>query len=802
MSSLLITASAATPDAVERWAIFEVELAGPSEGNPYLDTQLVGRFEQDGRSFEADGFYDGGGVYRIRFMPDETGDWQYTTRSNVAELDGVTGAFICVDPSEGNHGPVKVVKSFYFAYADGTPHHSVGTTCYAWTHQGNTMEEQTLDTLREAPFNKMRMCVFPKSYSYNRNEPERYPFEGEPLKDWDTTRFNPDYFRHFENRVGQLRDLGIEADIILFHPYDRWGFKGMDSEADDRYLRYVVARLAAYRNVWWSMANEFDFFEGGPEKSETKGFDDWDRFFHIVQEHDRYDRLRGIHNGRVWYDHSKPWVTHASIQSADFSNVAELRERYGKPLVYDECRYEGDIPQGWGNITAEQMTRHFWLGTTTGSYVGHGETYKHPEDLLWWAKGGVLRGQSPARIAFLKEILADAPTFADLIPSAPSAGVNVLSKDGEYYLAYSIDGGEVTLNLPGDAPYKVDAIDPWDMTVTSLGSVDPGEAPLTPHREHAAVRITPYAPGEAHRPTARAATDVSEGVAPLTVEFSTMPNASVVAVSWDFGDGNASAKRAPSHTYERPGMYTASLTVTNEAGETATTYQLIAVDRRSDEPIVRVGFGDGHTPPITFEGDVGVSDDGSLHLADGEPWKRVIVGDSPLEDLEGLRSFTILGWLNPAALHIGSGGNRIAFSLNGSHNGLDLVHLADGRMRLAVNEWPDGVQDDSSPGKLAVGEWTFFAVTYDSTRDEDNVRWYFGDASSPAELDRAVTYRRGATSKRSGPLAIGNFNETMKRHGYDRQFRGSLRGIQIFGSRIGSKGALGEEEIRRRQGER
>ena len=33
----------------------------------------------------------------------------------------------------------------------------------------------------------------------------------------------------------------------------------MPAEADDRYLRYAVARLAAYRNVWWSLANECDF---------------------------------------------------------------------------------------------------------------------------------------------------------------------------------------------------------------------------------------------------------------------------------------------------------------------------------------------------------------------------------------------------------------------------------------------------------------------------------------------------------------------------------------------------------------
>ena len=31
--------------------------------------------------------------------------------------------------------------------------------------------------------------------------------------------------------------------------------------------------------------------------------------------------------------------------------------------------------------------------------------------LLWWSKGGILRGESPARIAFLKEFLADSPSF-------------------------------------------------------------------------------------------------------------------------------------------------------------------------------------------------------------------------------------------------------------------------------------------------------------------------------------------------------------------------------------------------------
>ena len=231
---------------IERWGIFELTLSGPDTGNPFTEVELTAEFKQNSRTFEPHGFYDGNGVYKIRFMPDAVGEWTYTTQSNYAELDGKTGQFTCVKPSDGNRGPVRVYKDFYLQYADGTPYHQFGTTCYAWAHQGGAMEEQTLETLTEAPFNKMRMCIFPKDYAYNKNEPVYYPFEGEPLKDWDFTKFNPEFWQHFEQRVQDLLDLGIEADIILFHTYDRWDFENMDAESDDRYIRYAVARLAAF----------------------------------------------------------------------------------------------------------------------------------------------------------------------------------------------------------------------------------------------------------------------------------------------------------------------------------------------------------------------------------------------------------------------------------------------------------------------------------------------------------------------------------------------------------------------------
>lgn len=166
--------------SVERWGVFELTLPGPSAGNPFRDGHWSARFEQGGTAVEVPGFYDGDGVYRVRFMPERIGEWRYVTRGSVPELEGKQGRFQVTEARPGNHGPVRVARTFHFAYADGTPYRQIGTTCYVWTHQPEALQEQTLRTLATSPFNKLRFCVFPKRYAWNTNEPARYPFEGAP----------------------------------------------------------------------------------------------------------------------------------------------------------------------------------------------------------------------------------------------------------------------------------------------------------------------------------------------------------------------------------------------------------------------------------------------------------------------------------------------------------------------------------------------------------------------------------------------------------------------------------------------
>lgn len=494
------------------WATYELAFEGPSEGNPFRDVRLEAVFSQGERRLRVSGFYDGAGCYRVRLLPDATGPWSFRTESNTAVLDGIEGSFTVGPAQEGHHGPVRVANRHHFSHADGTRFIPLGTTAYVWNLQGEALENETLETLAGAPFTKIRMCVFPKHYRYNENEPELYPFAlleagssnwdgsfagGDAGWRFDCDRFEPAYFRHLEQRINQLAAIGVEADLILFHPYDRWGFSRMTAAQDDAYLRYVVARLAALPNVWWSMANEYDLML-------SKSAADWERFIDVVADNDPYGHLLSVHNCFALYDSGNPKITHASIQRSDTAMAALWRERYGKPVSIDECCYEGDIAEFWGNITGQDMVRRFWSGTVNGGYVTHGETFGNETDTIWWAKGGRLIGESVARIAFLRRILEEGPAEG-LDPVTSTLAYRIIAGGGmdkmalsdllvpvaaekdwppvmawfatagqphRYYLTYFGENrpGEVQIAVPPDERYDATLIDTWEMTQTPVGT--------------------------------------------------------------------------------------------------------------------------------------------------------------------------------------------------------------------------------------------------------------------------------------------------------------------------------------------
>jgi hypothetical protein len=259
----------------------------------------------------------------------------------------------------------------------------------------------------------------------------------------------------------------------------------MGAEADDFYLRYAIARLSAYRNVWWSIANEYDLVR-------SKTMSDWDRFFRITQTEDPYAHLRSIHHSRVIYDHSKPWCTHASLQSYDFEKSAERRLAWNKPIVYDEIQYEGDVDRRWGNLSAEEMTRRFWLATIHGVYATHGEVFgttdDDPNPQPTWSDAGRLRGESGPRLAFLRALIERITK------------VGLTEYEGAYYLSagtpnelylYYLDyhrPARYDFPLPTTANFSATLIDPFAMTATPVPGSFTGNSRLAlPSKPYRAV---------------------------------------------------------------------------------------------------------------------------------------------------------------------------------------------------------------------------------------------------------------------------------------------------------------------------
>lgn len=491
---------------VEQYCPLEVTLQGKTDGNPFTDYTISGVLAGTNETVKVDGFYDGGDTFKVRFMPSYTGKYTFSIEGSFAD-EIVAGEFDVTAVQAGNHGPVRVAHTYHFAYADGTPYLPFGTTSYVWTHQSQAMQEQTLRTLKNSAFNKIRFCVLPKHYSYNLKDPVTFPYEGTPcdrtqLDDegairndelpgnhWDFARFNVAHFRNMEQRIADLMALGIEADIIVMHPYDCWGFCRMNREQDDLYWKYVVARFAAYRNVWWSLANEYDLLR---DKTDA----DWTRYAEILIEKDPYNHLRSIHNCTTMYDYKRSWVTHCGIQTSDVHKTRDWREQFGKPVIIDEMCYEGDIDQGWGNITQQEMSHRCWEVAMRGGYIGHGETYVHPDDLLWWSHGGVLHGESEPRIAFLRRILEQVPGQCvkpkpmgwDIACVCPE---DAASEEGYYLLYLGIRRPSFRRFHFDDAHnYRVEIIDTWNMTITDAGIFKGWFKIELPSRQYMALRIT------------------------------------------------------------------------------------------------------------------------------------------------------------------------------------------------------------------------------------------------------------------------------------------------------------------------
>ncbi|TWD75170.1 uncharacterized protein DUF5060 [Kribbella amoyensis] len=379
---------------VERWGVFETSVDG---GRVAVEFR-----HPDGDAAYVESFPGADGRQVVRFMPDLEGEWSF-------ELAGETRRLVATPATGANHGPVRRAGS-ELRWADGTAYRPLTTTWFD-APGGPDRWAEACRAIAASPFDRVRLAA------------------------------RPDEVTRLEQRVRDLLAAGVGAEVVI-------------ADTGEEFLRDLVSRLAAYRNVLWS-------FEDDGELR------DWRREADLVAEYDSGRHLISVTAAPVSVDPGSPWLTHLSVPLENLRGVSALRRDYAKPVHVDVCGYEGNGSDPATSLTGPEMLTRIWEGTVRGANVTHGEWYVDAEDGPWSAGGSRPTGTVAQRLLLLRHVLDAMPDGVEPIEDYRDAPT--LAVPGSYYLQYLGEHcfPERTFTLP-EGTYQVEVLDVWNQTVASV----------------------------------------------------------------------------------------------------------------------------------------------------------------------------------------------------------------------------------------------------------------------------------------------------------------------------------------------
>lgn len=452
------------PVEVPRWEMQEFVVAGRAlTGNPFRDAALVGEFTSPSGAVKVvDGFYDGGETWRLRFAPDEEGEWNYRLRGEGVEVHQ-RGTLRCTAPRGRGFIRVHPESPHAFAYDDGTPFFPMGDTCYGLHDDSPITPELRAEYLkirRSQRFNFVRMTVG-HSEARAAAEPAFWAWGG-TARQPDLDRLNPEFFRGFDELVRDMRTRGMNVELILLNFYRRpFTDTGAWTPARERlWLRYVVSRYAAFDNIFmWTLANEYETHPDGKYRLDFPGDVEWAKATaRFVKESDPYRHLFTVHpvisasrsgdsprspfdppwrigeffgdepaidvlsqqtgqsgDGVVWDERQQCWTGDSATLVASLS----ADRRFGKPVLNTESGYEylRGHPTGRRQVHhTDKVRRSAWRIVCAGGYfaggfhgtIGHSDAWNRidpPNDYTFTVRDE----GAPAQLGALHDFFAALP---------------------------------------------------------------------------------------------------------------------------------------------------------------------------------------------------------------------------------------------------------------------------------------------------------------------------------------------------------------------------------------------------------
>ena len=335
---------------VGRWDRFEISLNNPAAGS---QAELNVTYKKpDGGSVNFWGFYDGDDVWKIRFMPDCLGVWEYSAQFSDGS-PGASGQFVCVPSDIPGMISKDEANPVWFGFRGGTHvlvrSFHIGDCFFADTDNTVTGERWNPDMrmafLDWAQKQGYKMLSVASHYLNRQSEDRGLGWQTPDLWDAASQAPNPEAYRKMERILDDLA-----ARQMMVYPFA--GLFGRDAnfprdeDRQDVYIRYTLARLAPYWNLL--------FMVGGPEPHlKSKPYlshDEINRLGNLIRSLDPFGHLLSVHNPTGDdYFRQEPWVSYVTLQGPKTLDRAELGEDHlrnhhpEKPLYAQETLWPGNI---------------------------------------------------------------------------------------------------------------------------------------------------------------------------------------------------------------------------------------------------------------------------------------------------------------------------------------------------------------------------------------------------------------------------------------------------------------------------